>query len=244
MAYKHKKDWFAKIDLLTSKEREETFVDCYSKPHGIFFEVEEREGVPVLRHHNRIYAEDPISTALVKAGYTGKIVVYGNMSNHQLPRWMGYQLINHKNMSSNQLQRWLSSITVYTFGPINGPVEIATQVLQPIRLAVNQVINFNRVRSQADDYDGVCFDYEGETHHILPSRSIMGEVRNVGEDTLIVLVRLPEGPRPIQVKYFGINPPPQDLIGKSVRVKYTERLHGRCMNNLMSATVIEDDGSV
>jgi hypothetical protein len=84
----------------------------------------------------------------------------------------------------------------------------------------------------------MCFNYEDDFYHILPSRICNGEVRSVDGRTLVVLVDLPEGPRPIRARYYGSDEAPSTLIGSMVKVKYTERLKGRCINNLMSATVI------
>lgn len=244
MAILHKREWYELIDAKSEAELGSASVTAYSKPRGIFFEVDEVDGVSILYHNDKIYDDDPISRAVVDAGYKGRIIVsVGDMANSQTPRWLTYNILHHNDLHPNQQRNWLQRLTIYTFGQITGPCPIEVRTLNPMMLYMGQVLSTNSSRSISDDYDGLCVEHEDNFYHILPSRTIEGEVRSLNGNGLIVVVDLPFGKRPIRTKWWGSEPPTIDLIGSKVKVRYTERLNGKCVNNLMSATVMGDDST-
>ena len=235
----HMQDWFSVIDNFTADERINTMVNCYPKPSGCFYEVKVVEGIPILESNNRIYTDNPIASELSRLGYTGKIIVEANgMSNQQMPRWLTYQFINSPNNTKLEENRWLSGVTVYILGTISGPSTIAVQSINPIAIPVYNIVTSNRDRSKSTLFDGYCFNHDGSFYHILPSRSTRGIVRSQVDNEFVVLVNLPEGVRPIMAKYNGEYELTESIIGKEVKIRYTEQLAGCCINNLMSASII------
>ena len=236
---KTKTMWNSLLDNMASPMA--TSVRCYSKPKGVFCHVyKSDEGVNVLDNYHRIFLDDPIATALINAGYEGRIVIYRDMPPVAISRWLTYQISNDEEDVS-----WLDSITVYTFGDVdheNLPFDCRSVSWSDTKPA--NVIHLNTVRSKSMEYDGLfVVTSENEEYHILPSRSCNGLVVAYEGKMLVVHVTLPQGVRPVRVRYEGKDP--SSVIGKEVRVKYTEATYGQCLNNITSGVVheIKEEGN-
>lgn len=212
----------------------EKTVKVFSKPRGIFCHVYvSEEGTAVLDNYHRVFLDDPIATALTKAGYGGRIVIYRDMPPVAISRWLTYQISN-----DNGTSQWLDSLTIYTFEEApETTLPFACRTVTPSEVKAGNVIHLNTTRSKDRDYDGLYVVDGEDEYHILPSRSCHGLVVASEGNMLVVHVELPQGIRPIRAKYEGSNP--KDVIGQEVRVKYTEATLGRCLNNITSAVVHE-----
>lgn len=222
-------------ELLTSlSDPMEKDVRVFSKPRGIFCHVYlSEDGAAVLDNYHRIFLDEPIATALTKAGYEGRIVIYRDMPPVAISRWLTYQISNNPEGGS-----WLDTLTVFTFGDLpEGDLPFACRSVSPTVVKAGNVIHLNTTRSKDREYDGLYVVDGDNEYHILPSRSCSGLVVAVDGKTLVVHVELPQGVRPIRAKYEGSSP--ESVVGLVVRVKYTESTYTNCLNNLTSAVVHE-----
>ncbi len=225
---------------------EDDTVEIFEKKTGALCEVNNIDGVPVLKNHNSQFVNNELAAYLIDCGIEGEIIIHHPGLNRNVPRWLSYKFTNEK------LEDWADSITVFTFG--KEPTKVGWISIEAIQPRIINVTDIHEVVCNLGKrditFDGIYLNanttFGPRRYYMVPLRYCHGKVVSCNQDAdnpiIIAKVNIHRNEHLIRID-STTNTMQQyirdgDITGKDIRIQYTSYMPGDRLKNLASPAAI------